>query len=54
MNGTIYKLRFDRGKGTNAREEFWALWSLLIYANKKCLSHFQVFGDSKIIIDWLL
>lgn len=34
------------------KAEFSAMWTLLYYANMLDLRKMQVFGDSKVVIDW--
>jgi ribonuclease HI len=40
------------GGGTNNRAELIALWTLLETTKEKNLTKLQVFGDSKLVIDW--
>ena len=49
----VFKLKMDRGKGTNTSGELLALWCLLYFAGKKQVSHLQICGDSKVAIDWM-
>jgi ribonuclease HI len=46
-------LRYAPGRGTNTRAEFIALWSLLEIAIKKGIKKLQIFGNSKLVIDWV-
>ena len=45
-------LKFTAGQGTNNHAEFYTLWILLKTAGEKELKQLQVFGDSKLLIDW--
>jgi ribonuclease HI len=45
-------IRYAPGGGTNNRAKLIALWTLLETAKEKNLSKLQVFGDSKLVIDW--
>ena len=40
------------GKGTNIVDELLSLWGLLWFAKKRGLLELNVYGDSKVIIDW--
>jgi len=50
---TVYKWTFNCGLGTNTREEIHGVWATLTLASRLHIVDLQVFGDSKIIIDWL-
>jgi ribonuclease HI len=45
-------IRYSPGGGTNNRAELIALWTLLETAKEKNMTKLQVFGDSKLVIDW--
>jgi ribonuclease HI len=45
-------IRYAPGGGTNNRVELISLWTLLEAAKENNLSKLQVFGDSKMEIDW--
>jgi ribonuclease HI len=45
-------IRYALGSGSNNREEFIALWTLLETTKKKDIRKLQVMGDSKLVIDW--
>jgi ribonuclease HI len=49
---TSIKWTFNCGPGTNTREEFLGVWATLLLATRLHITNLQVFGDSKIIIDW--
>jgi ribonuclease HI len=59
--GGIFKTHPERttswylccGRGTNSKAELLGLWATLLLASKWSLDHLQVFGDSKVIIDWI-
>jgi len=40
------------GKGTNTRGEIMALWVLFHMENSINIDSLQIFGDSKIVVDW--
>jgi ribonuclease HI len=50
---TEYRWMLNCGPGTNTRAEFLGVWALLTLASRLHLQDLQVFGDSKIVIDWL-
>lgn len=53
ISSTHYKnIKYAPGGGTNSRVELIALWTLLEEATKKDIRHLQVYGNSKIVIDW--
>jgi ribonuclease HI len=39
--------------GTNTRAELLGVWATLILATRLDMKDLQVYGDSKIVIDWL-
>jgi ribonuclease HI len=41
------------GRGSNTKAELLGLWATLLLASFWSLDHIQVFGDSKVIIDWI-
>ena len=41
------------GIGSNMRAETLALWGLLWFASHLCIEDIWVFGDSKVLIDYL-
>lgn len=49
----FYKLRMGCGKGSNTRGELLTLWSLVHFSYTKQVSNLRVYGDSKVIIDWV-
>ena len=50
----VYKIALNCGPVTNTRSQVIALWTLLFCANKLGLKELRVFGDSKVIIDWIM
>jgi ribonuclease HI len=55
LSSTHYiHIRYAPGGGTNSRAELTALWTLLEAAKEKSIRTLQVFGDSKIVIDWAM
>jgi ribonuclease HI len=44
---------FNCGHGTNTRVELLGAWATLFLASKLNLDTLMLFGDSRIIIDWL-
>ena len=46
------KWTFNCGPGTNTRAKLLGVWETLILASRLHIFDIQVFGDSKIIIDW--
>ena len=49
----VYKLQMGCGRGINTKGKLLALWFLLYFARSKLLSHLQIYGDSKVITDWV-
>ena len=47
-----FSIIWNCGVGTNSRAELLALWSLLSFASNLGISSLQIFGDSKLIVDW--
>jgi ribonuclease HI len=41
------------GAGSNNKAELLGLWAALYLASRWSISHLQVLGDSRIIIDWI-
>jgi hypothetical protein len=50
---SYYKWTFNCGPGTNTRAELLGVWATLNLAARFNIEALQIFGDSKIIIDWL-
>jgi ribonuclease HI len=50
---TVVKWTLNCGLGTNNRVELLGVWALLTLASRFHIMDLQVFGDSRIIIDWL-
>ena len=48
-----FKLINGCGSGTNTRGELLALWSLLHFSTSKPITTMHIYGDSKVIIDWV-
>lgn len=48
----LYCFKWCSGQGTNTREELLALWGILLCANWMGIEDIDIFGDSKVIIDW--
>ena len=51
-NNHYIHISYAPGLGTNNREEFIALWTLIERAKKKDVRKLHVMGDSKLVIDW--
>ena len=49
----VYKWTYNCGPGTNTREELLGVWDTLSLAVRLNIDGLQVYGDSKIVIDWL-
>jgi hypothetical protein len=49
----VYKWKFNCGPGNNTRAELLGVWETLTIASQLHILDLQVFGDSRIIIDWL-
>jgi len=47
-----FHLWMGSGTGTNTRAKLLALWGLLRFATNIGIVSIQVFGDSKVIVDW--
>jgi ribonuclease HI len=45
--------KFNMGRGTNNRDDFLALFYILKCVVDQNISAIQVFGDSKLTIDWM-
>ena len=41
------------GPGTNTREKLLGVWDIINLASRFNIKALQIFGDSKIIFDWL-
>jgi ribonuclease HI len=50
---TSYRWTLNCGPSTNTRAELLGVWASLILETRLGIDHLQVFGDSKIVIDWL-
>jgi ribonuclease HI len=50
---TSYKWTFNCGPGTNTRAELLGAWVTLSLAVRLGIDHIHIFGDSKVIIEWL-
>jgi len=50
---SYYSWTFNRGPGTNTRAELLVVWATLHLATRLNIEDIQIFGDSKIVIDWL-
>lgn len=48
-----YKIHWSGGFGTNMRAEILALWGLLWIASQLCIDDLWVFGDSKVLVDYV-
>jgi ribonuclease HI len=46
-----FHIHYALGRGTNTKEEFSILWTLLLFSLKKGITKIQVMGDSKTVID---
>ena len=46
------RLKFAPGQGTNNKAELVTLWEALKLAKEKRVQNLQLFGDSKLTIDW--
>jgi ribonuclease HI len=49
----VYKWTYNCGPGTNTRAELLGVWATLSLTTRLNIDVLQVFGDSKIVIDWL-
>ena len=49
----FFHSKFGCGRSTNTIEELLALWGLLFLASTMGLPKLMLFGDSRIIIDWI-
>ena len=49
----FYSLKIGCGSSTNTRAELLALWGFIHITCAMGLSQLKVFGDSKIIINWI-
>jgi ribonuclease HI len=47
------RIKYSPSRGTNTRAEFIGLWTLLEFINKKGIKKVQIFGDSKLVVDWV-
>lgn len=45
-------IKFAPGRGTNSKAELSALWAVLKTAQRKNVLRIQLYGDSKMVIDW--
>lgn len=48
------QINLGLGGGTNNETEFMVCKSLILYALEKGVTHLQVFGDSLLVINWLI
>jgi len=48
-----YHWNLKCGRSTNTCGELMGVWALLLMVSRLHIDHIQVFGDSKIIINWL-
>jgi hypothetical protein len=48
-----YRWTFNCGPGTNTRAELLGIWATLHLASRLNIKALQIFGDSRIVIDWL-
>jgi len=44
---------YSLGLGTNAKDKFISLWTLIYLADYKKIKKLQIMGDSKLIIVWV-
>jgi ribonuclease HI len=49
----VTKWFLNCGEGSNTKAELLGLWTTLALASLWSLDHLQVFGDSRVIIDWI-
>ena len=49
----VINLNMGVGDGTNTFVDLISLWGLLWFTKKRGLLQLQIFGDSKIVIDWV-
>ena len=49
----IFEMWMGCGCGTNTRAEILALWGLLYFALQKGIFELHVYGDSKVLNDWV-
>jgi hypothetical protein len=52
-NYTSYRWTFNCGPGTNTRAELLGAWATLYLASRLHIDTLQIYGDSRIIIEWL-
>lgn len=48
----LFFVKLGSGFGTNSRVELLVLWGLLKFALLKIILHIQIFGDSRVTVDW--
>ena len=46
-------VKYAMGKATNNRAELAALWATLKMAHNNQIQDIQIFGDSKVVVDWV-
>lgn len=51
-NMPSFSLRMGGGGGSNNRGGILGLWTVLVFARSRHLDVLEIFGDSKVIIDW--
>jgi ribonuclease HI len=50
---TKFRWTLNYGSGTNNRAKMLGVWALLALASQLHIQDLQVFGDSRIVIEWL-
>jgi hypothetical protein len=48
-----YKWTLNCGQGTNTKAKLMGVWATLTLASRLSITYIEVFGDSRIVIDWL-
>ena len=46
------RIKYDIGQATNNKAELAALWVVLRVALSRQILYIQIFGDSKMVVDW--
>ena len=46
------KIKYAMGQASNNKAELSALWATLRVAQNSQIQEIQIFGDSKVVIDW--
>ena len=49
-----FSLILGGGRGTNTKDELLSLWGLLQFSSLIGISYINIFGDSKVIIEWMI